>query len=306
VFPALLSAILFSISGVCGHRAAKSIGGTEANFWRLTFSAVFLTFFAYIWGVGMSSPSFPLFFLSGVIGIGIGDVAYFQALPKLGSRLSLLLIECLSAPVAAAIEWAWLGTTLTSTQMIFGIVVLLGVAVALVPSERGLSSRNELFFGSALCALSALSGGYGVVLSRKAFAVDAAAGFSLSAGNASFQRVLGGLLVGGICLLFVKRREFRVQARAPRHLVTEVAKRKWQAVCYWVLLNSLAGQTLGVSSMQWALKTTPGGIVLAIIALTPILIIPLAVWIEGERPSRISLVGSLIAVGGVIGLALVK
>jgi drug/metabolite transporter (DMT)-like permease len=306
VFPALLSAILFSISGVCGHRAAKSIGGTEANFWRLTFSAILLTFFAYIWGVGMSSPSFPLFFFSGVVGIGIGDVAYFQALPKLGSRLSLLLIECLSAPVAATIEWVWMGTTLTSTQILCGMVVLFGVAIALVPSQRGHSSRHELFFGSALCALSALAGGYSVVLSRKAFALDAAADFSLSAGNAGFQRVLGGLLVGGICLLFVKRREFRVQARAPRHMVNEVAKRKWKAVWHWVLLNGLAGQTLGVTCMQWALKTTPGGIVLAIIALTPILIIPLAVWIEGERPSRISLVGSLIAVGGVVGLALAK
>jgi drug/metabolite transporter (DMT)-like permease len=304
VFPALLSAMLFSVSGVCGHRAAKSIGGTEANFWRLMFSAVFLTSYAYVWGVGMLSPSFPLFFLSGVVGIGIGDVAYFQALPKLGSRLSLLLIECLSAPVAAIIEWFWMGTTLTSTQMLCGIVVLVGVAFALVPGKRAAGSRKELYLGSALCALSALAGAYGVVLSRKAFAVDAAVGVSLSGGNAGFQRVLGGLLVGGICLLFVKRKELRVQARAPRHLVNEVAKRKWKTVWYWVLLNGLAGQTLGVSCMQWALKTTPGGIVLAIIALTPILIIPLAVWIEGERPSRISLVGSLIAVGGVVGLAL--
>jgi drug/metabolite transporter (DMT)-like permease len=306
VFPALLSAILFSVSGVCGHRAAKSIGGTEANFWRITVSAVFLTFYAYVWGVGTLSPSFPLFFLSGILGIGIGDVAYFQALPKLGSRLSLLLIECLSAPVAAIIEWVWLGTVLTSSQILCGTVILGGVAIALVPSQRGHSSRKELFVGSALCALSALAGGYGVVLSRKAFAVDAAADFSLSAANAGFQRVLGGLLIGGICLLFVKRKELRIQARAPRHLVIEVAKRKWKAVWYWVLLNGVAGQTLGVTCMQWALRTTPAGIVMAIIALTPILIIPLAVWIEGERPSRISLVGSLIAVTGVIGLALVK
>lgn len=254
----------------------------------------------------MASPSFPLFFLSGVVGIGIGDVAYFQALPKLGSRLSLLLIECISVPVAAIVEWVWMGTILTSTQILCGIVVLIGVAFALVPGEKSTASRNELILGSALCALSALAGGYAVVLSRKAFAVDAAAGFSLSPGNAGFQRVLGGLLVAGICLLFVKRKEFRVQARAPRHLVIEVARRKWKAVWFWILLNALAGQTLGVTCMQWALKTTPGGIVLAIIALTPILIIPMSVWIEGERPSRMSLVGSLIAVTGVIGLALVK
>jgi drug/metabolite transporter (DMT)-like permease len=122
--------------------------------------------------------------------------------------------------------------------------------------------------------------------------------------NTAFQRILGGLLVAAICLLFVKRREFRIQARAPRQLVTEVSKRKWRAVWPWVLVNSLAGQTFGVSCMQWALESTPTGLVLAIIAITPIVVIPFAWAIEGERPTVHSLVGGLIAVGGVIGLTL--
>ncbi len=56
--------------------------------------------------------------------------------------------------------------------------------------------------------------------------------------------------------------------------------------------------------MQWALETTPAGIVFAILAITPIVIIPFARVLEDERPTIRSLVGGGLAVGGVIALAL--
>jgi len=58
--------------------------------------------------------------------------------------------------------------------------------------------------------------------------------------------------------------------------------------------------------MQWALERTPTGIVLAIIATTPILVILLALIFEHERPSRHSLVGGGVAVAGVVGLTLLR
>ena len=70
--------------------------------------------------------------------------------------------------------------------------------------------------------------------------------------------------------------------------------------------NSLAGQTLGVSCMQWALETTPTGIVLAIIAMTPLVVIPLARVFEGEKITARSVVGGVIGVAGVVGLTLAK
>ena len=112
MFAAFLSTILFSISVISGHRTAKLIGGVEANFWRLTLATVFLSAWAFTGGHGVSGAAFPLFLLSGLIGIGIGDAGLFQALPRLGSRLSLLLLQCLTTPIAALIEWLWLGTTL--------------------------------------------------------------------------------------------------------------------------------------------------------------------------------------------------
>ena len=304
MFAAFLTTILFSISVVCGHRSAKLIGGTEANFWRLTCASLFLGIWSFGFGIGLAGTAFPLFLTSGILGIGFGDVALFQALPRLGSRLSLLLIQCLTAPFGALIEWLWLGTGLKPIQILCGLTILVGVAVALTPGEHLKIARRELTLGTIFSLLAAFGGACGAVLSRKAYQVAHEAAQPIDAANAAFQRIVGGLLIAAVCLLFVKRRELRIQSRAPAHLVIEVSKKKWRAVWPWVLANALAGQTIGVSCMQKAFETTPLGIVLPIIAMTPIVVIPFAWFFEGERPTLRSLVGGVIAVAGVVGLTL--
>ncbi len=306
MFAAFLTTILISISAICGHRSAKLIGGTEANFWRITFATVLLAIWAYAFGKGLEGSAFPIFLMSGVVGIGLGDISYFQALPRLGPRLSLLLVQCLTAPFGALIEWLWLGTTLTASQICCGIVILVGVAIALLPDGRRRLSRRELAFGSLAGILAALGGAGGAVLSRKAYAVVHAAGESIHPINAGFQRVLGGCLLAGISLLIVKRRSLQVGFQISAGPALTTSREKWRKVWFWIALNSLAGQTLGVSCMQWAFETTPTGIVLPIIATAPIVVIPLAYLVEGERPTRHSLVGGGIAVAGVIALTYFK
>ena len=77
----------------------------------------------------------------------------------------------------------------------------------------------------------------------------------------------------------------------------------WTAFSPLLLLGKpLAGQTLGVTCMQWALHTTQAGIVTAIIATTPIVLLPMTRIVEGEKIGFRALIGALIAVGGVLGL----
>lgn len=74
----------------------------------------------------------------------------------------------------------------------------------------------------------------------------------------------------------------------------------------WIVLNALSGPTLGVGCYQWALATTPTGVVTAITALTPLAVIPLAWWVDRERPTRRSIIGGVLAVGGAIWLRLAR
>jgi len=302
VLAACLTTVLFSISAICGHRSARLIGGTEANFWRLTLAALLLAIWSYGFGIGLSGDAFPVFLLSGVIGIGIGDVAYYQALPRLGPRLTLLLIQCLTAPFGALIEWLWLGTTMTLWQILSALTILAGVGIALAPGDHLKLTRRKLTVGILFSLIGALGGAGGAVFSRKAYEIVHTTGQHIDPFNAGFQRVLGGLFLAAVCLLVVKRRELRIQTRAPRELVSEVSRRKWRGVWLWVLLNGLAGQTLGVSFMQSAFETTPTGVVLPIIAMSPIVVMPFAFAMDGERPSVHSIIGGVIAVAGVIAL----
>ena len=68
----------------------------------------------------------------------------------------------------------------------------------------------------------------------------------------------------------------------------------------------MCGAVIGVSCYQWALFTTPSGLVLPIVACTPLVIVPLSYWMEGERPTRRSLLGGAIAVAGAVALTLVR
>ncbi len=298
-----LTTISFSVSVVCATRSAKLLGGTEANFWRLAVAAILLGIWAHCFGQGLSGDSFPLFLLSGVIGVG-ADVFLFQALPRIGSRLSLLIIQCFSALSAAAAEWMWMGTKLTAWQIAACATILTGVALALAPGKHLNATRQMLAAGIGFGLLAALGNGLGAVLSRKAYAMAAAAHQNIDGATGGYQRLLGGLLVAAICLLAVRRREVAAQftdAQAPKLPSAE----KWRRAWPWVLVNGVVGQTLGVTCYQWALKTTPTGLVLAIVATTPLVVIPFACVVEGEKIEARSIVGGLVAVAGAILLVFV-
>ncbi len=124
MLPSLLATFCFALSAVCGHRAARLIGGVDTNFWRLALATACLGVWAFTAGGGVAGVAFPAFALSGLIGIGIGDVALYSALPRLGARLTSLLLQCLTTLFAAAIEWCWLGTRLTrGIRFVFRLLV---------------------------------------------------------------------------------------------------------------------------------------------------------------------------------------
>ncbi|HXI73106.1 MAG TPA: DMT family transporter [Verrucomicrobiae bacterium] len=299
---ALFTTLLFAVSAICGHRSSKQIGGAEANLWRICLAAFFLGLWANTFGTGLAGDAFPLFLLSGFLGVGIGDTGYFQALPRLGSRRTVLLVQCFTPPFAALIEWLWLGTRLNLPEMVCIALILLGVAIALAPGDHLTISTREMSLGVTFCLFAAACGAVGTVMSRKAFAVAHEAGQFPDPGTTGYQRVLGGILVPAVILIVVKWRSARAHGGVFEEKTRHISREKWGRIWPWVLGNSLAGQTLGMSCFQLAIEKTPSAIVTAIVALTPVILLPMTRIFEGEKIGLRSLVGALIAVAGVIGL----
>ncbi|MGV3773728.1 MAG: EamA family transporter, partial [Verrucomicrobiales bacterium] len=86
MLPAFLTTILFSISGVSAGKMTRILGGVEANFLRIILATSLLAIWAHTFGQGLTGASQPYFLLSGLLGFGVGDLALYQALPRIGSR----------------------------------------------------------------------------------------------------------------------------------------------------------------------------------------------------------------------------
>ncbi len=295
MLPAFLTALFFALSAIFAHRTTRLVGVSAANFARLAFAGAILAVWAHGFGGGLHGAGLPTFIVSGMIGFGMGDLGLFAALPLLGSRLTTLMVQCLAAPLAALIEWLWLGTKLDAPELLCGGAILLGVGLAVSPGRRPVevateptSDRNRgLLFG----LIAALGQAGGAVVSRKAHALSQAAGYSIDGGTAAYQRAIGGLAVVGAAY-FLSR-------RGGRGFPTP----QWKVAWPWIAANSLAGAVIGVSCYQWALAATPSAIVMPIVALTPLLVVPFAFFIERERPSVRSLAGGAVAVAATATLA---
>ena len=289
MFASFLTTILFSLSVIFASRSAKLLGGTRANLARIGIATVFLAVWAHGFGAGLRGPALGWFFFGGCVGFGLGDMALFAALPRIGPRLAILITQCLAAPLAAVVEWAWLGTTLTTAELWCAIIILAGVAVALAP-DRGAKIERRVFWIGVLAGVgSAMGQGMGAVISRKANEVAAVAHFPIDGGTAAYQRILGGLLVTVIAFAFFRRQK---PGAAPQ----------WRAAAPWSVANALAGPAIGVGCFQWALATTPSGVVLPIVATSPVVTIILAWFIDGTRPTRRAVAGGLVAVAGAVAL----
>jgi drug/metabolite transporter (DMT)-like permease len=299
MFPALLTTVLYAFSALAGRRLYQFYSGTQANFFRLVLAASLLGVWAHLFGFGVRGAAFPLLFLSGCVGFGLGDLAGLQTYPHLGARRTMVLIQCLAVPLATLIEWVWLGHAPTLVQSGFAILILGGVGIAMLPTKKDEPTHGlkaGLFFGS----LAALGQGGGAVLSRKAYAVAAAAGQTFhGAGdgvNAAYQRMLGGIFVTMLVWGWLKITRRPGESRSP----------DWRGGWPWLVSGALAGPSIGVSCFQWALMTEKTSIVLPIVATSPLLVIPLTRLVDGERITKRGVVGGIIAVAGVIGLTLTK
>ena len=292
---AFATALLFAISSVSGRRGVHYIGPARTNLLRQIGAVILLGTYAHTLGGGIGGPALGWFLVSGLVGYGIGDTSIYNALPLLGSRLTSLMTQCLAAPLGAIIEWAWHGTLLGPQQSLACLLILGGVALALAPSPgsgpTGRLPAKGIMFGF----LSAVGQAGGAVLSRHGSKVSALAGAPVDGMTVAYQRLWPGFIVAILWYLTHRATE---RSPAPPAEQRTALRRAWP----WILLNAIAGPTLGVSCYQRALQLQPTAIVLPIVALSPLFVVPFAWIVEKERPSLRSFAGGVLAVGGVCWL----
>jgi len=314
MFAALLCTVLFSLSAVTARRTTQFLGGTEANFARLIIAPVVLAAIAFLFfadGAAHFQPDiFWLLFASGAIGFGLGDIALFQALQRIGSRLTVLIVHCVSVPLAVSIEFLWLKDLPTTPQIICAVIILAGVTIALAPTENPHLDKRTLWSGIGWGLIAAFGQGFGAGVMVRVI-TEKYTKFNQLTGSDAFhagltvaaQRQLGGMVFTGLCL-WALRTYLKGNSDSPNANALTNPNSNWTTGRRWLLLNALAGPAFGVTCYQWALLDNPTGVILPIVAATPLVVIPFAIYMKEEKPSWRSLAGGVLAVAGVVGMVM--
>jgi drug/metabolite transporter (DMT)-like permease len=227
---------------------------------------------------------FSILLLSGLIGIGIGDTAYFTALKSLGVR-RVLLMELLAVPFATLIALVALGEQLSGLELAGILIVLSGVSLVVA---RGLGERQGMpavsTAGIMAGALAAACQGGGVVLARGAM-VSA----NLDPLLAALIRLSGGSML--LVLILLLRGSSSVSVRTGLQKV-------WKALIGATLL----GTFLGIWLQQIALKELPAGLAQTLLSTSPLFALVLAA-LSGRRSGLLAWSGAIIALVGILLLS---
>jgi len=290
---ALATALCWSVSAVAFQSASIRIGSMVVNWIRLVFGLVFLTILGAVLR-GRLLPEAPAAVwgwlgLSGLIGFVIGDLALFRAFVLIGARLSMLVM-CLAPPVTAILGWLLLGERLSSVQVAGMGLTMVGVAWTViergpeVPSGSPGSRRagSGRLAGVLLAGIGAMGQAGGLICSKLGM-------MTLADPFAATQiRVMAGIC-GFSVLFFVMG--WWGQVRASRRDLKALGT---------TLVGSFFGPFLGVSLSLLAVQQTRSGVAAALMALVPVLMVPVAILVFRERVSVRAVLGTLVAVAGVI------
>jgi drug/metabolite transporter (DMT)-like permease len=119
---ALVTAACWTVTAIVFESAGKRIGSLSVNYIRLVIAFFLIGIYNLITRgmflpIDASGRSWFLLFISGLIGLVIGDLFLFQAYVEIGSRIGLLIMAC-SPPITALISFFILGEKLSLLQII--------------------------------------------------------------------------------------------------------------------------------------------------------------------------------------------
>lgn len=282
---ALATAACWTVSSLAFEAAGRRAGSLAVNLIRLVMAVFLLGAFTWVTRglplpLDASAHAWLWLSLSGLVGFTIGDLCLFRAFVVVGARVSMLMMTLVPVLTAAA-GYLVMGEVLTPKQLLGMGLTIAGVST--VVSERRADAAGLLRRLPASGILLGLAGAagqaVGLVLSKLGMG-------SYDAFAATHIRVLAGCV--GFALVFTLTRWWpRVRpALADRRAMASTG------------IGAVFGPFLGVSFSLLAVQHTEAGVAATLMALAPVLIIPVSVLLFHERVAWPTVAGALVAVSG--------
>ena len=284
----LTTSVCWTFTSVLFTIASQRVGSVVVNRARLLLAFIFLS----VTHLAIQGEWLPLqagadhwfwLGLSGVVGLTLGDLFLFQSYIWIGPRRAMLLLSL--APIMGALmAWGALNETLSPIEIIAVGVTVGGIAWVVLEKENGNGSqtdRRHYWLGTLLGIGAALGQALGLTASKIGMGED------LAPLSATVMRMLVAMLVMWAYTLL--RGEAQPTFKALGDKKASLA----------TLGGSFVGPFIGVWLSLVAVKLTPVGIASTLMALPPVLVLPLSYWVFKEKISLQAIAGTAVAIGGV-------
>ncbi|MDX1412575.1 MAG: DMT family transporter [Candidatus Promineifilaceae bacterium] len=286
-FAALVTAVCWSLTAVFFSYSGRLIGSDVVNRSRLIFALFFLAITHLLvegtifpWG----AEPFRWFWLaiSAILGLVLGDTFLFRAYVLIGPRLSMLLMA--TAPIYSVIfGWLLFGETVSGMEMTGIFFAVAGVGWVVTERRSGQTAVQEKNYRSGI--LLGLAGALGQVANL------ITARYGLVGDYSSLSAAIIRIFVAVLILWFITALRGQI-----RHTFQLWRNRKaFRAM----LGGSFTGPFLGIWFSLIAIQYARLGIAATLMALPPIILIPIEYIVYKRKVSTRGILGTLVAITGV-------
>lgn len=284
---ALATAVCWSLTAVFFSLSGRLVGSDVVNRSRLiiAFFALALTHLL-VEGSFFPWQAEPYrwfwFAVSAILGLVLGDTFLFRAYVLIGPRIAMLLMS--TVPIYSTVfGWLLFGELVSGTELAGIILAVLGIAWVVTERRPGQTVVQNKQYRQGI--LFGLAGALGQVLNL------VTARYGLVGGYSTLSAAIIRILVALVIL-------WTVTALRGKILYTLRLWRNRQALRALVA-GSISGPFLGIWFSMIAIQNARLGIAATLMALPPILLIPMEYFVTKRKVSMRSVIGTIVAIFGV-------
>ena len=198
----ILTAIIWAFAVILFKKSGETVHPLALNSFKNLLAMVLLV--PTIWLTGetlmlqTSGRVYLILFLSGAIGIGIGDTLFFKSLNSLGAGLTAIVV-CMYSPFVISFSYVWLNERLVLLQLLGAFFIITAILIATIQRGGKEITPKRIVYGVVYGVLASAAMAGGVVIMKPLLT-------EYSVIWVAQIRLVGGMLVLALVLLLHPRR----------------------------------------------------------------------------------------------------
>ena len=292
---ALLAAICWSIAVIIFKTASNILSpilitALKNSIALICFIVLFLLFDIPIWYNGFSHGDYIKIFISGILGMGIGDILFIYALSQIGAN-RIAILNCFEPAVIYCFSIFILGTILTMQQFLGFLIVIISLLIVSYENDIQDIDPNIKKRGMLIQIIAILLSSLGIVLIKPVLAKTTDS-IAIQLWVTAF-RLFPGFIVAWLVFLFKKNK------------LTYLKPLKKSDMILKILIGSGLGTFIALSFWIIGYANIEEPPVTSIIGQTSaIFIIILSYVFLKEKISKLRIISILFAISGVVLITL--